>query len=101
MKKSTYLFILAILLTMIGIVEAVSGFVIWFAFPSGGGRGNLDLSYLGLSHHSWLDIHDFGAIALTILVVIHLLLHWKWVLNMTKSNFSRLRMAYALSPKNR
>jgi len=84
MKKSLYLFALVVFLLAAGLVETVSGFILWFVLPSGGGRRGLELTYLGISRHTWIDIHDWVAVALVAIVLVHLLLHWKWVLHMTK-----------------
>jgi len=32
-------------------------------------------------------IHDWGGIIMSILVFTHLVLHWKWIVTMTKKNF--------------
>jgi hypothetical protein len=88
MKKRTYLFSLVNALLVLGLAEAVSGFVLWFALPSGSGRRGLESAYWGLSRHSWISIHDWVAIALTAIVIIHLLSHWKWVVNMGRLFFS-------------
>ena len=84
MKKGFYLFALSGIMLLIGLVEAFSGFILWLALPSGAGRGGLSTVFLGLSRHSWLDIHDYAAVALVVIVAIHMLLHWKWIVNMTK-----------------
>ena len=94
MKKATYLFSLVTVMIFAGLAEAVSGFVLWFALPSGGGRGRLALSYWGLTRHTWIDIHDWVAIALVIIVAIHLIIHWKWVLRMTRNIAGRLNDAF-------
>lgn len=82
MKKGMYLFSLVALLAMAGTLEAVSGFVLWFAIPSGSGRRGVELAYLGLTRHTWIDIHDWVAIALGLIVIIHFIVHWKWVFRM-------------------
>jgi hypothetical protein len=89
MKKGMYLFSLVGFLVLTGLVEAVSGFVLWFALPSGEGRRGLDLTYLGLTRHTWIDIHDWVAIALTVVVIIHFIIHWKWVARMIKQVFTQ------------
>lgn len=94
MKKSIYLFTLVGLLILTGLVETISGFVLWFALPSGGGRKALELSYWGLTRQTWIDIHDWVAIALVAIVVIHLLLHWKWVCRMARNLFIQLKEAF-------
>jgi hypothetical protein len=94
MRKSIYLFTLVILLALSGIVETISGFILWFALPSGGGRRGLELTFWGLSRHTWVQIHDWFAIALMAIVVIHLALHWKWVIRMFKQIFFQIKVAY-------
>jgi hypothetical protein len=94
MKKSVYLLTLVGLLTLSGLIEAISGFVLWFALPSGGGRRGLELSYLGITRHTWITIHDWVAIVLTVVVVIHLLVHWKWVLRMTRLLLVRIKESF-------
>jgi hypothetical protein len=94
MKKGTYLFSMVGLLVLGSLAEAVSGFILWFALPSGGGRGRLELTYLGLSRHTWVDVHDWAAIALTVLVIVHFILHWRWVVQMSKRIAANVTGAY-------
>ncbi|KPK19654.1 MAG: hypothetical protein AMJ70_08845 [Dehalococcoidia bacterium SG8_51_3] len=93
MKKAKIYFGLAITIGILAILEAVSGFVLWLGFPQGGGggrglgggQGAGQLAFWDLSRHTWIDIHDWVAIALTVLVVLHVVLHWKWIVRMVKS----------------
>jgi hypothetical protein len=94
MKKGTYLFGLVVSLSLLSLVEAISGFILWFALPSGGGRGRLDLTYLGVTRHTWTEIHDWIAIALTVILIIHLALHWKWVARMMRNTFAQINTAF-------
>jgi hypothetical protein len=96
MKKSLYLFGLASSLLLLGLAEAVSGFILWFALPSGGGRKGLESAYLGITRHTWIDIHDWVAIALMVIVIFHLALHWKWVLRMIKEIWNQLAGSYRI-----
>jgi hypothetical protein len=94
MKKSIYLLTLVILLALSGIVETVSGFILWFALPSGGGRRGLELTFWGLTRYTWIDIHDWVAIALIAIVILHLAIHWKWVVRMFKQILFQIKVAY-------
>jgi hypothetical protein len=86
MKKSEILFILAALLAILGLVEALSGFLLWFAIPRGGGRwGGAEQIFWGLTRDTWIDIHDWAAVALIVLVLIHIIYHWKWIVRMFKT----------------
>jgi hypothetical protein len=94
MKKGIYLFSVVGLLVLTGLVETISGFVLWFALPSGTGRSGLEQSYWGLTRHNWIDIHDWVAIGLVVIVIIHLLVHWKWVFRMTRHTFVQSTKAF-------
>ena len=92
MRKATVLFILAVILFLLGLVEAISGFILWFALPHGGGRWNVEQIFWGLSRDVWAGIHNWVAVALIVLVTVHILFHWKWLVRMFKSccpNFRR------------
>lgn len=93
MKKANTYFGLAVTIGILAIVEAVSGFVLWLGFPQGGGGGRGwggglgggQLTFWDISKYTWIDIHDWVAVALTILVIVHVVLHWKWIARMVKS----------------
>ena len=96
MTKAKKYLVLAVGMALLGLAEAVSGFVLWLGFPSGGGGGGGghglsgglgNLTFWELSKHTWIDIHDWVAVALVALVVIHVILHWKWTVRMAKSLF--------------
>jgi len=97
MSKVKTFFALAVSMALLGLAQATSEFVLWLGFPSGGGgggqgwRGGLggggggELTIWTISKHTWIDIHDWLAVALVVLVIIHVILHWKWIFRMTKS----------------
>ena len=64
---------------------ASTGLLLAYTMPPGtgcghgGGKGALTL--LGRSRHEWGDVHWYLAITLLVLVVLHIVLHWKWVTN--------------------
>ena len=93
MKKNTQLYTLFVALLVLGLIETVSGFVLWLALPrGGGGRGaslDSETTFLALSRDTWLTLHDWIAVALVVIIVIHLVLHRKWIFNTTKSAFRR------------
>jgi hypothetical protein len=93
MTKAIKYWVLAIIMALLALVEAISGFVLWLGFTTrqggghglGGGLGNL--TFWELSRHTWIDIHDWVAVALVILVCVHVILHWKWIVRVAKSGF--------------
>ena len=96
MTKARSFWILAMGMALLGLAQAVTGFVLWLGFPTGGGGGGRgwsggggagNLTFWELSKHTWIDIHDWVAVALVVLVVVHVILHWKWIVRMAKSLF--------------
>jgi len=72
--------------------EAVSGFVLWLILPTGGkgyvgGRGGKSIAagtFLW-PRDTWVELHNWVGIALVVVVVLHLVLHWRWIVYMTKT----------------
>ncbi|MFP4057788.1 MAG: DUF4405 domain-containing protein [Candidatus Brocadiia bacterium] len=63
---------------------AATGLIMLYRLPPGtGGRhsGEPALTLLGLGRHDWGNIHFYIALGLLGLVVLHIVLHWKWVTN--------------------
>lgn len=78
------------LLFLDGLGLAVSGFVRWFILP-GSGRGGprSQEAVFIFTRHTWTDIHQWLAVAFVVLVVLHIYLHWSWVVVMTRHIFGR------------
>jgi hypothetical protein len=96
MTKAGKYWFLAIIMALLGLTEAISGFILWFGFPEGGGGrgfggggGIGNLTFWELSKHTWIDIHDWIAIALVVIVAIHVVLHWKWITRVAGSLFRK------------
>lgn len=68
------------------IAAALSG--IYFLFlPSGGFQGGRNPLYnvqILFSHQTWDELHTWGGIAMIVAAIIHLAIHWSWVVNMTR-----------------
>ncbi len=62
----------------------ISGLVLFFFLPSGGGRGGNWATYLGLARDQWLNMHNYWSLAFSALLIIHLLLHWMYFRNIRK-----------------
>jgi hypothetical protein len=69
-----------------GILAALSG--VYFLFlPSGGYRGGRNPLYgvtILFSRHTWDALHTWAGVAMIGAVVIHLAVHWRWVVMMAK-----------------
>lgn len=88
-KLLTQKFIVALALFTLFILDCFSGFVIWLILP----RGSLDYFHMingigrtfwGLQRNTWIDIHAWLAITIISIVIIHLILNWKWVIAISK-----------------
>ena len=92
MRKATRNYLLAFIMFLLALFQAVSGFILWFVLPRGGGgyrggRGAAAEHTFLMTRDTWIDIHDWVAVALLVILVVHLILHWKWVVYMTKASF--------------
>jgi hypothetical protein len=74
------------------IIAALSG--IYFLFlPSGGYRGGRNLLYnvqVLFTRQTWDDLHTWGGVAMIAVAIIHLAIHWSWVVNMARRTFNEL-----------
>ncbi len=73
---------MAALMTFIPTV--ISGLAIFFFMPSGMRRGGYQ-EFWGIQKNVWMNIHDWTGILFIIFVFIHLLLHWRWLMAMTRN----------------
>ncbi len=70
--------------------EAISGFVLWLALPAGsyqGGRAVDTLRVFLLDRQMWRAVHDWLAVAMVAGVILHLVLHWNWVVCMVRNTW--------------
>ena len=68
------------------VIAALSG--IYFLFlPNAGFQGGRNPFYdlvILFTRHTWSDIHTWGGLAMIAVAVIHIPLHWAWIVSMTK-----------------
>ena len=69
-----------------------TGAILKWVLPPGtggyhGGRGGEVKEYLSLTRHQWGDIHFWISIAFVLLMVFHLLLHYRWIKGYIKSRW--------------
>jgi hypothetical protein len=74
------------------IIAALSG--IYFLFlPSGGYRGGRNSLYnvqILFTRQTWDDLHTWGGLAMIVAAIIHLTIHWPWMVNMARRTFNEL-----------
>jgi len=93
-RKVTRNYLLAFIMFLLALFEAVSGFVLWLVLSRGGrgymggrGPGIGDEATFLWGRDTWVDLHNWVAVAPIVLVVTHVILHWGWIVRMTKGYF--------------
>lgn len=56
---------------------AATGLLLAYRLPSGSGAA----AVLGLTRHEWGSVHFYLAAGLLVLMIAHVVLHWRWVTN--------------------
>jgi hypothetical protein len=68
------------------LAAALSG-IYFLYFPSGGFQGGRNPYYniqIIFSRHTWSDVHMWAGILMVAIAAAHIILHWSWVVNMTR-----------------
>ncbi|MCB8976763.1 MAG: DUF4405 domain-containing protein [Ardenticatenaceae bacterium] len=79
MNKTQMNYWVDLLIAFAFIFSATSGII--FLFPISGS------TVLGISYSVWDQVHTWGSLLMVTGVLAHLVLHWKWIVAMTKKNF--------------
>lgn len=81
MRRNTLNFLVdaVTLLAIFGMIA--TGLMIRFVLPTGtGGRhGGPGHVFWGMGRHDWGDVHFWISVALGVLLLVHVALHWSWV----------------------
>lgn len=88
MTKARWNLLVDALIGVAFLMESVSGFVLWLVLPHGGYQGGRNPSYGAtfiLTRDTWLSIHDWFAVVMVLGVLIHLVLHWRWIVCMLRN----------------
>jgi cytochrome b subunit of formate dehydrogenase len=87
MSKTKLNYLLDAVIAFAFVMSALSGIVFLFA-GSGGYQGGRNPSFrteiLGVSRDVWSNLHTWVSLVMIAGVVIHLVLHWNWIVCMTK-----------------
>ncbi|TQD26260.1 DUF4405 domain-containing protein [Methanolobus vulcani] len=86
MNRSKLNYYIDILLTVLFIVVAITGFVLYLAIPTGVRQGRYQ-EFLGITKTTWTLIHNRLSILLTLFTGLHFVLHKKWMSCMTRNLF--------------
>jgi hypothetical protein len=85
MKTIRINFILDLGLFLAFLSLAATGAALKWAVPGhcGGSEGGTRF-FLGLHRHSWMDLHFYMAVVLVVFILVHLVLHWDWIVRRFK-----------------
>ncbi len=81
-------YVVDFLMTISFIVTAITGLILFFFLPSGVKQGSYQ-TFLGIIKGTWSVVHDWSGIIFIILTLLHFILHWNWVVSMTKNLFKK------------
>ncbi|HMP89158.1 MAG TPA: DUF4405 domain-containing protein [Kiritimatiellia bacterium] len=56
-----------------------TGFIIRYRLPPGS-KGGHGMEIWGWSRHEWGDLHTWMAYTVCVFVVVHIVLHWQWLM---------------------
>ncbi len=73
-------------LLITGVMAAISGMYFLY-FPVGGFQGGRNPMYgvtILFERHTWDALHTWGGVLMILAAVLHFVLHWNWVVSMTK-----------------
>jgi ABC-type multidrug transport system permease subunit len=88
LNKQKLNYLVDLILTTLFFIVAFTGLFMHFFIPSGVQRGRY-IVYMGLTKATWIWIHSKAGILITIIVIIHLILHWKWIVCATRNMFRK------------
>ncbi len=87
MKKTSWKYLVDVLmfLAMIGII--LIGLLLAFVLKEGPAIKESDKFFLGLHRHQWTHIHLYMSLAFTAALVFHLILEWSWIKGKSRTLF--------------
>lgn len=80
MRKSEVNFVIDFFALVLFISLVSTGILMYWLLPPGSGK----LAIWGMTRHTWGDIHFWVGAVFLILIALHFILHWKWIVCMVK-----------------
>ena len=93
MSKVKMNYLLDVVIGLAFLLSAATGIAFLFLGSGGyqGGRNPaFQMAFLGVSREVWDDLHTLGSLVMIAGVGAHLLLHWKWIVCVTKQILPKL-----------
>jgi cytochrome bd-type quinol oxidase subunit 2 len=89
MKKADWQYLVDVLLFVCLGGMTLIGILLGLVIPTGHVSFESSKYFLGLHRHQWGNIHAYLSIAFVVLIIIHLVLSWKWVTAKTSQIFKK------------
>lgn len=89
MKKATLNYIVDCGIALAFLLSAVSGLVFLVPLTWLNLSPEVTPAFLGVSLRVWNDLHTYASLAMIGGVILHLILHWTWIMTMTRRTFGR------------
>jgi hypothetical protein len=80
-------------LLFVGAVLALISGIYFLFLPIGGYQGGRNPMYgvqILFSRTTWSDLHTWGGILMILAATVHIIIHWDWIVNMTRRVFRML-----------
>jgi hypothetical protein len=92
MNKVTLNYWVDVLIAVAFVVSAITGLA-FLVMGSGGYQGGRNpqfmTAFLGLDRAQWSDVHTLGSLVMIAGVFMHLVLHWNWIVCVTRRMIAR------------
>ena len=89
-NKAKVNFALDVVIAAAFLLSALSG-IVMLLVPGGyqgGTNPNFGREVLWLGHEQWGDLHTWSSLVMIAGVLVHLVLHWKWIVCMFKNSLA-------------
>lgn len=90
MKKVHINYILDAVIALAFLISAAGGLA-FLVMGEGGYQGGRNAAFktafLGIPRDAWSDLHTLSSLVMIAGIVVHLVLHWKWIMYVTRGMF--------------
>ncbi len=86
-RRHTLYVIVDLAIAALLLLETVSGVILMFVLTGGfqGGRNPNYGRVVLLGRHGWELLHNWGGLAMAALALLHVVLHWRWIVGVARS----------------
>jgi len=88
MTKNKLNILIDFLAALCFLIVAKTGLIVFFFFPEGIIRGGRQ-EFFGIAKKTYTGIHNWAGIIFIILIILHIVLHWNWIINTIKNTFKK------------